>query len=101
MGKHYTIALNGPFIGAALTADYPVNFTGSLNVAVPNLSISAACPFGLSLRCSISLRTAMLRHPGGHVSQYPDPFDFANFPVNYGANHNVAHTAAYTVFFNQ
>lgn len=101
MGKLYTIALNGPFVGAALMADYPVNFTGSLNVAVPILSISAACPFGLTLRCSISLRTAMLRHPGGHISQYPIPFVFANFPVHYRANHNVAYTAAYTVFFNQ
>lgn len=101
MEKHYTIALDGSIAGTTMPADYPLTFSGGPVRIVPYFSASAAFSFGLSLRCSISLRTAMLRHPGGHVSQYPDPFVSENSPVNYRVNHNVAYTAAYTVFFNQ
>ena len=101
METHYTIALDGSIAGRAMPADYPVNFTGGPVHAVPYFSVSAAYTFGLSLRCSTSLRTAMLRHHGGHISRFPQPFTFANIPVRYRLNHNVAHQAAYTIFFNK
>ena len=101
MGKYFTIALNGPIVGTALPTDYPVTFSGDLSIAAVYLNRSASFVFKSQLRCSSSLRTAMLRHRGGHVSQYPDSFVFDNAPVNYRVYYNAAHKAAYTVFINQ
>lgn len=99
MEKHYTIALDGSIAGTTMPADYPLTFSGGPVRAVPYFSTSASFNFGMSLKCSISLRTAMLRHRGGHISQNPHPFIFTNPPVHYRVYHNVAHKAAYTVFF--
>ena len=98
MGKHYTIALNGPIVGTALPADYPVTFTGEPGSAVPYLNRSASFVFKSQLRCSTSLRTAMLRHKDGHVSQCPDDFTMENDPVHYRVIDNVANKAAYCIF---
>lgn len=101
MEKHYTLVLNGPIVGTALPADYPVNFTGGLSSAVPYLNKSASFVFGQTLRCSISLRTTMLLHQGGHLSQHPDPFIKTNVPAIYRVQHNVACKAAYCIFIDQ
>lgn len=98
MEKHYTLALNGPIVGTALPADYPVTFTGDLSIAKTYLNRSASFVFKPQLRCSTSLRTAMLRHKEGHVSQYPVNFTIENGPVNYRVIDNGASKAAYFIF---
>jgi hypothetical protein len=101
MGKHYTVALEGPIVGTALPAEYPVSFTGNLNHAVPYLNRSASFVFRSQLRCSTSLRTVLLRHQGGHVSQCPDAFAVENLPVHYRVIDNGANKAAYFIFLTK
>ena len=101
MGKHYTLALNGPIVGTALPANYPVTFTGDLSSVAAYLNRSASFVFKSQLRCSTSLRTAMLRHKEGHVSQCPENFTIENGLVNYRVIDNVAHEAAYCIFIDQ
>lgn len=73
MGEKYTFLLSGPFISASLPAEFPVSFTDFPFNPVKFRSLSARFVYADEIKCSVSLKSARLRHQGGHLTQLPKP----------------------------
>lgn len=72
MGNYYTIELNETTAGNALSARYPVSFSGGIDIPFFFTNHSAGFVYGDSLKCSVSFHYVRLKHVHGHLSQPPD-----------------------------